>query len=423
MNKKPLFTPVLSDLIEKKLQGLSPIQTIMKLAEKQEIIKMGLHPDEIISFGGGWCNHRTPELLMEVYREIIEDETLFHQSGRYSPIKGDYECINQLASFEKTIYNITDITPENILLGHSATQLMHDTLRVVQNPGSSVCVFDPTYANYGNTVKCALPNSHLSYIPALDTASWTYLPDPQQSLDMLQDFCKNGAKSLIIPVPDNPTSQIPSDSFIKAARDIMEDHHGFLILDFAYKALWFDDMPDCYSWSPNQFENLISIHSHSKWLSSLGRRFGWIEAHPNVIKGIEKITESTLLSPDTLHSMATTRFLKKSIKNQTLKSYINSTRMLYKKTAEILIENIEQYLGWNYLIPQGGLYTVCPIPNNENSVTFVERVLKNTGVLMIPGTGFGPSMNHAVRISYGPLCYDNNKIEEGIKKIGKYLSI
>ncbi|RLF58623.1 MAG: hypothetical protein DRN27_04920, partial [Thermoplasmata archaeon] len=82
MNKKPLFTPVLSDLIEKKLQGLSPIQTIMKLAEKQEIIKMGLHPDEIISFGGGWCNHRTPELLMEVYREIIEDETLFHQSGR-----------------------------------------------------------------------------------------------------------------------------------------------------------------------------------------------------------------------------------------------------------------------------------------------------------------------------------------------------
>ena len=97
--------------------------------------------------------------------------------------------------------------------------------------------------------------------------------------------------------------------------------------------------------------------------------------------------------------------------------------MLYKKTAEILIENIEQYLGWNYLIPQGGLYTVCPIPNNENSVTFVERVLKNTGVLMIPGTGFGPSMNHAVRISYGPLCYDNNKIEEGIKKIGKYLSI
>jgi len=42
---------------------------------------------------------------------------------------------------------------------------------------------------------------------------------------------------------------------------------------------------------------------------------------------------------------------------------------------------------------------------------------------MIPGTGFGPSMDHAVRISYGPLCYDHDKIEEGIKKIGKYLSI
>ena len=118
-------------------------------------------------------------------------------------------------------------------------------------------------------MKCALPNSYLSYIPALDAASWTYLPDPQQSLDMLQDFCQNGAKSLIIPVPDNPTNQIQSDSFIKAARDIMEDQYGFLILVFANKGLWFDDIPDCYSWSPNQYENLISIHSHSKWLSSL----------------------------------------------------------------------------------------------------------------------------------------------------------
>ncbi len=41
---------------------------------------------------------------------------------------------------------------------------------------------------------------------------------------------------------------------------------------------------------------------------------------------------------------------------------------------------------------------------------------------MIPGNGFGPSMNHAVRISYGPLCYDHDKIKKGIKKIDNYLS-
>ena len=59
----------LSNLIEKNLKGLSPIQTIMKMAEEQNIITMGLNPEEVISFGGGWCNHYTPETLREIYRD------------------------------------------------------------------------------------------------------------------------------------------------------------------------------------------------------------------------------------------------------------------------------------------------------------------------------------------------------------------
>ena len=421
MSEFSVFNPVLSDLIEVDLQGLSPIQTIMKMAEKQEIISMGLRPEEVISFGGGWCNHASPSSLQETYKEILHDDSLFHQSGRYSPIKGDFDCLSQLCAFEKKVYGISDLTADNILIGHSSTQLMHDILRVIQNPGDGVCVLDPTYANYENTIKCAIPCSSVSFVPALDPVSWTYLPDQQHSLDVLQDACEKGARSCILSVPDNPTSQIPSDVFISEAQKIMKDHDGFLILDFAYKALWFDDMPPCFSWSPNQMENVIMVHSHSKWLSSLGRRFGWIEAHPSIVQGMEKVAESTLLSPDTLHSMVTTRFLEKGLGDQYVTSFIDTIRKLYRDTAKVLIDCIEEYLGWKYLYPKGGLYTVCPTPNNEEPFSFVGRVLKNTGVLFIPGLGFGPSMEKAIRISYGPLCNDHDVIEKGIKKVQKYL--
>jgi aspartate/methionine/tyrosine aminotransferase len=419
---KPSSTIHLSDLIEKDLIGLSPIQTIMKMAEKEQIIKLGLDPSMMISFGGGWCNHLSPKLLRECYLEIINDNTLFHKSGRYSPIRGQYECMKQLCLFEKEIYNIPDLTPDNLLIGHSSTQLMHDILRVIQNPGSPVCVLDPTYANYFNTVKCALPKSSIDFIPALDPTSWEYLSDPQQSLDILQDMCKKGAKTFIMPIPDNPTSQIPSDDFVKAANEIIEENQSILILDFAYKALWFERVPDCYRWSPNQYNHVIAVHSHSKWLSSLGRRFGWIEAHPSIIHGVEKLTESTVLSPDSLHTMVTTRFLEKSSKSKSLKSFIEKTRLLYKKTSDVLIDQINKHLGWKYLKPQGGLYTICPTPGGEDPVQFVERILKHTGVLLIPGNGFGPSMDHAVRISYGPLCYQHDLIKRGIEKISAYLS-
>jgi aspartate/methionine/tyrosine aminotransferase len=416
---KDLF---LSNLVEKSLQGLSPIQMIMKMAEKRNIKQMGLNPEDVISFGGGWCNHYSPEKLRHTYQEIIKDKELFHNSGRYSSIKGSYKLRKQLCFYEEKIYNIKNLNPENIIIGHSSTQLYHDILRVILNPGENVCVLDPTYANYQNPVKINLSGGKLEFIPALDESTWTYMPDVNNSLEVLKKYCEHGSRLFIVPVPDNPTSQIPSSSFIRAAREILEDYNGYLIIDYAYKTLWFNDMPECFSWSPNDYENLITIHSNSKWLSSLGRRLGWVEANTDVIDGFEKINESNILSPDSLHSMATTKFLDETLNDGSLKSFINDTRLLYQKTANVMINSIKKYLGWKYLDPMGGLYTCCPVPNDCESIGFVQDLLKNTGVLFIPGTGFGPSMNHAVRLSYGPLCYDHDLIKEGIQRVGKYLN-
>jgi LL-diaminopimelate aminotransferase len=119
--------------------------------------------------------------------------------------------------------------------------------------------------------------------------------------------------------------------------------------------------------------------------------------------------------------MTTAQFLQRALQEKSLRTYIEETRHLYEKTAEVMITAIDTHLGWKRLTPQGGLYTSCPTPAGEDPVRFVERVLKETGVLLIPGAGFGPSMEHAVRISYGTLCYEHDRIREGIERIGTYL--
>jgi aspartate/methionine/tyrosine aminotransferase len=410
-----------SKLIEQELSGLSPIQTIMKMTEHQAIRELGLQPENVISFGGGWCNHTAPEALRSAYQRILNDAELFHQSGRYSPIIGDSSCREQLCRFEQIIYGVHLLESKNILLGHSSTQLFHDVLRVICNPGEPVGFLDPTYANYLNAVKCALPGSPLWFVPALDPHTWSYLPTPDESLDILTQYCNNGLRVFIIPVPDNPTSQIPSNEFLKGALEILTDVGGYLLLDHAYKALWFDEMPPCYSWSPIEHPHLITLHSNSKWLSSLGRRFGWTEAHETVINGLEKINESVLLSPDTLHSMTTAWFIEQTLSDGSLKQFVHDTRTLYKKTASVMMSSLDRFLGWKRLTPQGGLYTCCPTPNHQEPQGFVEQLLKATGVLLIPGTGFGPSLSNGVRLSYGPLCYEHEKIIEGVERISQYL--
>ena len=57
-----------------------------------------------------------------------------------------------------------------------------------------------------------------------------------------------------------------------------------------------------------------------------------------------------------------------------------------------------------------------------NSAEFVETVLRKTGILFIPGWGFGRTGKNAVRLSFGPLVEQLDKIEQGIIKISKYLN-
>ena len=54
----------------------------------------------------------------------------------------------------------------------------------------------------------------------------------------------------------------------------------------------------------------------------------------------------------------------------------------------------------------------------RNGDEFVREVLASTGVIFVPGSGFGPSITNGVRISYGPLVNDLDRIEEGIRRVG-----
>ena len=56
------------------------------------------------------------------------------------------------------------------------------------------------------------------------------------SLNTLQWYCQKGVRVFILSIPDNPTSQIPSDEFLCASHEILVDYNGVLVLDFAYKA-------------------------------------------------------------------------------------------------------------------------------------------------------------------------------------------
>ncbi|MEM3332597.1 MAG: pyridoxal phosphate-dependent aminotransferase [Thermoplasmata archaeon] len=406
----------LSKLIKREINKPSPIREIMKMAEPKNIINLGLNPDEVISFGGGWVNHASPEELRKSYADIINDIKSFHNSGGYSPTLGFDETRESIVKFSKILFN-ENINKENIIVGGSSTQLTIDLLRILLDPNDTIILPDPTYANYYGQISFISESIKIKNVPFLDS-EWKFLSNKKEILKDIQELMLNKkTKAMLIASPDNPTSQIIPHDFMVDLLKISQDTGTYLIIDYAYKTQYFEDnYPAYFSYTPLNFENLITINSNSKWGRGLGRRLGWLEGNEEIIGAMERAQQVSILCPDTLHQMAFNNFMKSGVN---LRAYVDNVRKDYKKAGEITIKAINEYLGYRYLIPQGGLYV--PMEVGEDSNDFVINVLKNTGVIFVPGKGFGKSMEKGVRISYGPLVNDLDKIITGISKVGKYV--
>ena len=289
-------------------------------------------------------------------------------------------------------------------------------MRIILDPEDKILLLDPSYCNYKSQIITAT-DADVIHFPVIDIETWEYNAD--KKINEFSEFIKKEKpKAVLLVSPDNPTSQVLSDDFVKATYEAIKSVGGYLVIDFAYKDLIFgENIPEYFSWAPD--DNFMSIHSNSKWSRNLGRRLGWIEAEEDVIQALDSIQSSTVLCPDTLHQMALERYLNEAIDNNTLKPYIKKTAEDYKKAAEYTTQILKKYTNAKFFTSYGGLYTCIDV--GMDGAQFVEKVLKEVGVLFVPGWGFGRTLKNAVRLSFGPLVNDLEKIEEGIKRISPFL--
>jgi aspartate/methionine/tyrosine aminotransferase len=233
-------------------------------------------------------------------------------------------------------------------------------------------------------------------------------------------FERHHPRLVLFGAPDNPTSQILPQSVVDAMQARTALSGAWLAIDFAYKCQFFCPSPAYYSWSPADHPNVVAIHSNSKWGRGLGRRLGWITATPALVDAIERVQQCSLLCPDTLSQMTMTRYLTRAIDDGSLRAYVERANDLYREAARVTLAAIDEHIRRPRLEPMGGLYTVVDIGGDADA--FVPRALQATGVLVVPGGGFGPSLKTGVRISYGPLVMATDKIREGIARLARWMS-
>lgn len=407
--------PTLSKYIGTFKCTKSPVREIMDLASPEFFKRVGLEPSQVISFSGGWVNHDSPPELRQAYLEVMQRPDRFHASGAYSPTIGLPTCRAAIAQYEKHLFGADmALSAENIVIGANSTQLTLTLMQIVLNPGDKLLLPDPAYCNYPAQA-AVLQGVQIIRFPVLEVATWRYIGD-EKTDEFARFIREHRPKMILLCAPDNPTSQVPSTKFVKAALDAATDVGGVLVIDFAYKEIvWDGPYPEYFAWGPT--DNFVTVHSNSKWCRGLGRRLGWVEATPEIVDAFELVQGAEILCPDTLHQMALTDYLRTGIASESIKPYIAQMAKRYQLAAARTVQAVRKHLHWPCLKPQGGLYTVVHV--GMDSSEFARRALEKAGVVVVPGWGFGDTLRHAIRLSYGPLVNDLDKIELGVQRLRK----
>ena len=87
------------------------------------------------------------------------------------------------------------------------------------------------------------------------------------------------------------------------------------------------------------------------------------------------------------------------------------------QNREVIVSRLKKLPGlFDYIIPKGTYYIFPRFNMNLSSIDMAKKLLYETGVVTVPGIGFGPEGEYHLRLSFGSPIKDINEAFDRIDK-------
>lgn len=310
--------------------------------------------------------------------------------------------LDAVAAWYKRRYNVElDGEREICSLIGSQDGLAHIALSIL-DPGDLMLVPDPCYPIFADGPKLA--GAELYYMPQKKEHNYVI-----QLKDIPEEVARR-AKLMLVSYPNNPTAAMAPKEFYEELIDFARKYDIIVIHDNAYSELVFDGA----TWGsflelPGAKEVGVEFNSLSKTYGLAGARIGYCVGNAQVV-GMLKTLKSNIDYGMFLPIQAAA--IEAISGNQDI---VAETRAAYERRRDVLCDGLIE-AGWQMDKPPGTMFVWAPIPARyANSEEFVKDLLDKTGVLVTPGSAFGPSGEGYVRMALVQSEEDMQAAVEAVK--------
>ncbi len=338
--------------------------------------------------------------IMEVMAKAVMDPANYVYA-----ISDTQKLLDAVAHWYERRYGVELDTDTEIcsLLG-SQDGLSHIALSIL-DPGDVMLVPDPCYPIFADGPRIA--GAELYYMPLKKENDYVI-----QLQDIPEDIAKR-AKFMLVSYPNNPTAAMAPESFYHEVVAFAKKYDIIVLHDNAYSELVFDGK-SCGSFLsiPGAREVGVEFNSLSKTYGLAGARIGFCVGNIKVV-GMLKTLKSNIDYGMFLPIQAAAV---EALEGD--QSIVVDTRAAYERRRDILCQGL-QAVGWHMDKPAGSMFVWAPIPESyDSSEAFVADLLAKAGVLVTPGSAFGPSGEGYVRMALVQTEEDMDKIVQAVKSSG-----
>ncbi|HUA32806.1 MAG TPA: LL-diaminopimelate aminotransferase [Candidatus Binataceae bacterium] len=361
---------------------------------KREVAQKGI---DVISLGIGDPDLPTPSHIVESLKRAA-DKTANH---RYPDYEGLPEFRAAAANwFNRRFGHRFDPNTEVCALIGSKEGIANFSTAVV-DPGDIVLIPDPGYPVYYSG--CVF-NGGEPYFLTLRKENG-FKPD----LEAIPSEVAKRAKLLWLNYPNNPTGATADRSFFEQAVKFCLANNVILAHDSAYSEIAYDGYraPSIFDVEGSR-DCAIEFQSLSKTFSMTGWRVGFAIGNAQLIAALGKVKTNMDSGVFQAVQEAAMTALEGGDGDK-LAQYC----AIYKERRDQVVGALRA-LGLECDPPRATFYIWARVPHGYTSKSLAERVLKEAGVVITPGSGFGKGGEGYVRLS---LTVSSERLKEAVDRI------
>ena len=360
---------------------------------KREVQQTGV---DVISLGIGDPDLPTPAHIVAVLQRTAE----LAVNHRYPDYQGLDRFREAAARWYQRRFNVNlDPGREVCALIGSKEGIANFPVAVV-DPGDVVLIPDPGYPVYYSG--CVFNGGEPYFMPLRESNG--FLPD----FDAIPGEVARRAKLMWLNYPNNPTAATVEPEFLRKAVKFCLDNEIILGFDIAYSEIAFDGYR---APSVLQIEGArdcaIEFHSLSKTFSMTGWRVGFALGNEQLVGALGKV--KTNVDSGVFQPVQEAAIAALDSGDGKLREYC----AIYQRRRDLMV-NALRALGLRCAAPRATFYLWVNTPAGYTSASFAERVLKEAGVVITPGSGFGKSGEGYVRFS---LTVPDERLNEAVGRL------